>query len=59
MIWQKVSDYCIASGPYRIAKFTVSGVDRFEVYRGQELVGQAASGQAARRIAERDKGEQS
>lgn len=55
MKWAKVSAYCIASGEHKIAKVTVSGVDQFEVYRGREYVGQAATGQAARKIAERDK----
>ena len=55
MKWIKVSKYAIASGEYRICKITVSGVDQYEVYRGSEFVGQAASGQAARKIAERDK----
>lgn len=57
MIWQRVSAYCIASGPYRIAKVIVSGKPRFEVHCGTEYIGEARDGQAARQIAETHRGQ--
>ena len=58
MIWQKVSAYCIASGPYRISKVIVAQVPRYEVYHGTQYIGEAKDGKAARHIAEQhDRGQ--
>lgn len=53
MKWTKRNDYSIQSGPYRITKFTLSGVALFQVYHGDELIGDASDGNRARQIAKK------
>lgn len=52
MKWDRVSAYCIRSGTYRIARYTLGAVDVHQVHHGDRLLGEADNGNAARRIAE-------
>ena len=51
MKWAKISDYCIASGPYRISKFTMGDRALYQIYCGETLIGDARDGNKARRVA--------
>lgn len=52
MRWSKISDYCIRSGEYQIARYTVLGVDQFYArYRG-ELIATKDTGPKAKQAAE-------
>lgn len=57
MKWQRVSAYCIRCGEYRIAKVTQGGIDTYVVWHGQDEIGEAESGTAAREIAKRHQGQ--
>ncbi|CAB4161165.1 hypothetical protein UFOVP774_37 [uncultured Caudovirales phage] len=39
MIWTKVSDYCIKSGDWTIAKYNVAGGVKYGLYRLNDLKG--------------------
>lgn len=51
MKWNRVSDYCIASGPYRISKYTMGDRTLYQIYHGETLIGEARDGNAARKVA--------
>lgn len=53
MKWTRVNANCIQSGPYRISRYTLGGIDYYEVYHGTELIGDAQDGNRARKIAMR------
>jgi hypothetical protein len=48
---------CIISdcGEYQISRLTLSGIDYYEVYSRGERIGDARSGNEARKVAERHK----
>lgn len=50
MKWSKISDYCIQSGRYQIAKYTHSGVDSFEVRYAGDLIATEGDPGAAKRV---------
>lgn len=51
MKWSRVNSTCIRSGAYRISKYTLGGMDYYEIYHGDELIGDAKDGNAARKVA--------
>lgn len=53
MKWSRVNANCIQSGAYRITKYTLGGMDIYQIYRGSELIGDAPDGNKARKVAMR------
>ncbi|HET8792088.1 MAG TPA: hypothetical protein VFM75_12845 [Modicisalibacter sp.] len=53
MKWSRVNSTCIRSGAYRISKYTLGGMDYYEIYHGDELIGDARDSNKARKVAMR------
>jgi len=53
MKWTRVNSTCIRLGAYRISKYTLGGMDYYEVYHGETLIGDARGGNEARKVADK------
>ncbi|PAU79208.1 hypothetical protein [Halomonas salipaludis] len=52
--WQRVSNYCIRAGQYRIAKVVLGGDEWFELHAGEEHLGMwRGNAAAAKRAAQK------
>lgn len=52
LVWQKISDYCIRAGDYRIAKVVVNGDARYECWHGKDSLGTRYNADTARELCE-------
>lgn len=53
MKWDRVNSTCIRSGSYRISLYRLRGMDYYEIYCGETLIGDAPDGNKARAVAEK------
>lgn len=52
MTWAKVSELCIASGPWRIFRYNRADPEYFELWRGDEFNGRYEASAKAKEAAE-------
>lgn len=50
--WQRINDYCLRSGKYRVTKFGLSGETWFAVYFGDDRLGMWRKASKARDVAQ-------
>lgn len=50
--WQRINDYCLRSGKYRVTKFGLSGETWFAAYAGDERLGMWRKASKAREVAQ-------